>query len=150
MKRNLAESNFQEWFIKRLRSMFPGSIVTKNDPNFMQGIPDVLLLWRTHWAAFECKSSARAPKQPNQEYYVTMMDAMSFSAFVYPENAEEVLHAVQLAFQACGPTRVSKRQQVSLDKLRRSQAGGSLDKQPGRQTRNRTPRARASGHSARS
>lgn len=51
------------------------------------------------WASLECKKSANAAKQPNQEYYVDLMDNMSFSRFVYPENKEEVLSELQSAFR---------------------------------------------------
>lgn len=48
----------------------------------------------------EVKVSAKAPQQPNQEYYVKVFDDMSFAAFIFPENEEEVLDALQRSFRA--------------------------------------------------
>ena len=50
-------------------------------------------------ATLEVKRSANAEKRPNQEYYVELMDGMSFSRFICPENKEEVLDALQSAFR---------------------------------------------------
>ena len=41
--------------IKKIKEMLPGCIVMKNDPNYIQGIPDLLILYRDRWAALECK-----------------------------------------------------------------------------------------------
>ena len=79
--------------------MFPGCLVVKNDPGYIQGIPDLLILYNNKWAALECKKSAGAKKQPNQKYYVGLMDKMSFSRFIYPENKEEVLNDLQQTFR---------------------------------------------------
>lgn len=79
--------------------MFPGCIVLKNDPNYLQGIPDLIILWGPRWATLEVKKSANASHQPNQDYYVATMDDMSFSRFIYPENKEEVLHELQQSFR---------------------------------------------------
>lgn len=95
----MLESNFQAKLIKDLKVLFPGCIVTKNDAGYIQGIPDLLILYRDKWAALECKKSSRAKKQPNQEYYVGLMDEMSFSRFICPENKEEVLYELQQAFK---------------------------------------------------
>lgn len=146
---NRAESRFQAHFIKLLRRQFPGSIILKNDPNYLQGVPDVLLLWREHWAAFECKSSENASTRPNQREYVLLMDAMSFSSFVFPKNVDKVLHEVQLAFQARRTARISERQQVSLDQLRRRKTNRSLDQRSSRQTRNGTSRSSTSSNTSR-
>ena len=71
--------------------MFEGCFNVKLDPNYIQGIPDLLILFRDKWATLECKKSAKAKRRPNQEYYVGLMNAMSFSRFIFPENKEEVL-----------------------------------------------------------
>ena len=70
----------------------------KNDPNYIQGIPDLLVLYGNKWASLECKGSEDAPRQANQTYYVDKMDKMSFSRFIFPENKEEVLNELQQAF----------------------------------------------------
>ena len=71
----------------------------KNDPTYIQGIPDLLVLYRDKWASLECKKSVNAKKQPNQEYYVGCMNEMSFSRFICPENKEEVLNELQQSFK---------------------------------------------------
>lgn len=89
------ERDFQAKLIKELKVMFKGCIIVKNDPNYIQGIPDLLILYNDRWAALEVKKSATAHHQPNQEYYVDLMDQMSFAAFIYPENKEEILYELQ-------------------------------------------------------
>lgn len=95
----MLESQFQSKLIKELKKLFPGCIVMKSDSGYLQGIPDLLILFNDKWAALECKQHAGA-KQPNQEYYVGKMDEMSFSRFICPENKEEVLHDLQQSFQS--------------------------------------------------
>lgn len=92
------ESKFQANLILELKDMFPGCIVMKNDPNYIQGIPDLIVLWGDRWAALEVKRSDKASRQPNQKYYVEMMDHMSFARFIYPQNKEEVLNEIQRSF----------------------------------------------------
>ena len=101
------ESGFQDRLRSELLEMFPGCMVFKMDSP--QGIPDLLILHEDQWASLECKRSARAKKQPNQEYYVGRMNEMSFSRFICPENKEEVLNDLQSTFSARGKTRSSKR-----------------------------------------
>lgn len=93
------ERDFQAGLIKELKNRFPGCVVVKNDPNYIQGIPDLLVLYEDKWAALECKKSANAKKRPNQDYYVDKMNQMSYSAFICPENKEEVLNDIQQAFK---------------------------------------------------
>lgn len=105
----MLESKFQSDLIKDLKERFPGCIVLKNDPNYIQGIPDLLVLYKQKWASLECKKSADEKPRPNQPYYVERMNEMSFSSFIYPENKEEVLNELQSAFKSGGKARVSKR-----------------------------------------
>jgi hypothetical protein len=91
------ESGFQDKLSKELENRFPGCMVLKQDA--FQGIPDLLVLYKNKWASLECKKNAKAKKQPNQEYYVGVMNDMSFSRFIYPENKEEVLRELSEAFE---------------------------------------------------
>lgn len=96
----MLESKFQANLIKKLKEMFEGCIVMKNDSSYIQGIPDLLILYGNKWASLECKKTANASKRPNQEYYVGLMNKMSFSRFISPENEEEVLRDLSKAFKA--------------------------------------------------
>ena len=103
----MLESKFQANLIKKIKNRFEGAIVLKNDSSYIQGIPDLLILWHERWAALECKKSETASRQPNQEYYVSLMNDMSFAAFIYPENEEDILDAIQRSFEAERPTCIS-------------------------------------------
>lgn len=94
-----SEGDFKAETIDRIEKIFPGCIVTKLDASLKGGIPDVLILYGDKWATLEFKKSAKANKRPNQEYYVNLMDDMSFSRFIFPENVEEVLYDLQQAFR---------------------------------------------------
>lgn len=94
----MRENKFQSDLIEELEELFPGCVVIKNDATYIQGFPDILILWGRQWAALECKRSGSAPVQPNQPYWVVTLDSMSFAAFIYPENKEEVLYELQRAF----------------------------------------------------
>lgn len=96
----MKESAFQAGLKRELKAMFPGCIVTKMDSGDIQGIPDLLILYKNKWATLENKRSANASKRPNQEYYVNKMNEMSFSRFIYPENKEEVLDELRKAFKS--------------------------------------------------
>lgn len=94
------ERDFQAGLIKDLKMMFPGCIVMKNDSSYIQGIPDLLILYKDKWASLEVKQSSRAKKRPNQEYYVEQMNEMSFSRFICPENKEEILDELFETFKS--------------------------------------------------
>jgi len=96
----MLERDFQAQLIKELRALFPGCIIMKNDANYIQGIPDLIVLYKDKWASLECKKNRKASRQPNQEYYVKLMNDMSYSSFIYPENKKEVLDELQQAFGA--------------------------------------------------
>ena len=92
------ENNFQSKLIKELKERFPGCVVLKTNPSYIQGIPDLLFLYKNKWAALECKKSENASARPNQEYYIQKLDEMSYARFIYPENKEEVLDEIQQTF----------------------------------------------------
>lgn len=94
----MTESAYQAKLIRKLKRIFPGCVVLKNDPQYQNGILDLTLLWKKCWAMLEVKASRKASSRPNQAYYVEEFDKMSFAAFIYPENEEEVLSALQEAF----------------------------------------------------
>lgn len=96
---NKLEKEFQRKLKKKLETLFPGCIVLKNNANEIQGIPDLLILYKKHWAALECKRSAKAHRQPNQLYFCEKLNNMSFCRFIYPENEKEVLDEIQQAFR---------------------------------------------------
>lgn len=92
------ENAFQAALIKELKDLFPGCVVLKNDPNYIQGFPDLTILYKDKWAVLECKKSLSASKRPNQRYYVEMLGEMSYANFICPENREDVLDELQQAF----------------------------------------------------
>lgn len=93
------ERDFQAQLIRELQETFPGCVVLKNDPNYIQGFPDLTVLCGTRWAVLEVKRGAHEPHRPNQDYYIQSLSRMGYAAFIYPENKEEVLHELQQTFQ---------------------------------------------------
>ena len=91
------ESDFQSYLIDELKERFPGCIVIKTDAGFIQGIPDLIILFNDKWAMLECKKSKDAKHRPNQDYYVDLLNKLSFSAFIYPENKESILDGMEKA-----------------------------------------------------
>lgn len=98
------EKDFQSCIIKELKSLLPGVIIIKTDPNYIQGFPDLLILYDDKWAALECKRNVNSYIGPNQIYYIDIMNKLSFARFINPENKEEVLDDLQKSF---GVTRSS-------------------------------------------
>lgn len=98
MRSSRLESGFQDRLVKKLKTILPGCMIFKMEQ--FQGIPDLLILYKDNWLSLECKKSINAHHQPNQDYYVDLMNSMSFSRFICPENEQEVLDEI---FQAFGP-----------------------------------------------
>jgi len=94
------ESSFQSELIAELKSRFPGCKILKNDPKYIQGFPDLTILYGDRWAVLETKRSATATHRPNQDHYVSELNAMSYSSFVFPENKERVINELEQAFES--------------------------------------------------
>lgn len=106
----MRERDYQAKLIKKLKSLYPGCMILKNDSGYMQGIPDLTILYKDKWAALEVK--AKTPKsanafEPNQEWFLEKMGEMSFAACVYPENEEDVLNGIQQTFTSGRSSRLS-------------------------------------------
>lgn len=113
MGTNLRENKFQSDLIRELKDMFPECMIMKLDASYIQGIPDLLILYKNKWAVLECKKSyadfrKSLKRNPNQPYYVGLMDSMSFAAFIYPENKEDVLYDLARLFKTKRNSRILK------------------------------------------
>lgn len=104
----MLENKFKTKLIKDLKQLFPGCLVVHLDPNEIQGIPDILILYKDKWAALEGKKHFNSPHRPNQDYYVDLMNEMSYASFIFPENKEEVLYELQQALRPRRSSRISK------------------------------------------
>lgn len=96
----MRESQFQADLIKEIKELLPGCIVMKNDANYLRGIPDLIILSGSKWAALECKQSKSAKHQPLQDYYISTMNNMSYASVIFPENKKEVLHELLQALRS--------------------------------------------------
>lgn len=96
----MLESSYQAYLVKTLEGLFPSCVIMKNDPNYRQGFPDLLILFNDRWACLEVKNDEEASVRPNQEYWVDRLRLMSFAAFIYPQNEREVLDALREYFGA--------------------------------------------------
>ncbi len=103
----IRENQFQAKLIRELKTVFPGCVVLKNDASYLQGFPDLLILYNDKWAALECKREQDAHKQPNQAYYVDKLKGMSYASFICPENRNEVLNELQQTFRTDRSTCIS-------------------------------------------
>lgn len=93
------EREYQSQLIKRIKLMFPGCFVLKNDSGYLPGVPDWIILANGRFAFLEIKRAE--PKesdwQPNQQYYIRTLNQIGYAACIYPENEEEILREVQNA-----------------------------------------------------
>lgn len=100
MKKWKKESDYQAYLKKEIERRLPGSYILKNDPTFVQGIPDLIVLHGERWATLEVKRSKDEPHRPNQDWYVDDMSTKSFSAFIFPENEKEVLDGLEQSLKS--------------------------------------------------
>lgn len=103
------ESEFKGSIINEIRTLFPGCEILHNDANYIQGIPDMLILHGPRYAVLEWKRESNSAKQTNQEWYIDKFNKMSYASFISPENKEAVLNELQSALGSPGPSRTPKR-----------------------------------------
>lgn len=94
----MKESEFQKKLKDEIQKRFPGCVILKNDPNSIQGFPDLTILFGKLWAVLEVKVSKDASHRPNQNYWVAKMREDGFCRFIYPENKDEVLYEMERYF----------------------------------------------------
>jgi hypothetical protein len=94
----MLERDYQAELKSKLRDLFPGCYILKNDPEYFHGIPDLLVLYRDRWAMLEVKRSATSRRRPNQQLHVDVLNEMSYAAVIYPENEEDILRELQETF----------------------------------------------------
>ncbi len=100
------ESAYQRKLIMKIRELLPGCMILKNDPSYMQGVPDIIILFHDRWGMLEIKRASDAHVQANQEYYIELLNDMSFASFINPLNEEAVLYDLQCAFGVIGSSRI--------------------------------------------
>ena len=87
------ESAFQnDTVMKAIKQRIPDALILKNDPTYLQGVPDLTVIHGSRCAMLEVKRDAKASRRPNQEYYISYIrDRGGFAEFIHPENLDEVL-----------------------------------------------------------
>lgn len=103
----MRESQYQARLIQKLLDLFPGCFILKNDASYTPGVPDLIILYKDNWAMLEVKSKENAFTRPNQQYYINLLNDMSFASFISADNEEEVLYDLQCAWGFIRPPRVS-------------------------------------------
>ena len=95
----MLERDFQKNLIQELKERFPGCVVMKNDSSYIQGLPDLTVLYRDRWVVLELKRASGSSRRPNQSFYVEKLNEMSYAAYIHPGNKEQVLDEVQRSFK---------------------------------------------------
>ena len=98
----MLEREYQSKLIKRLKAVFRGCKVFKTDPTQRQGNPDLIILYRSKWAALEVKRDPTAPLRPNQKYRIDELNDMGgFASFINPATEDDVLKELRFYFRRC-------------------------------------------------
>ena len=102
------EREIQPRIINKIKRRLPGVRIFKGDTRFQQGSPDLIVLYKDRWAVLEVKKDRTATRQPNQDYYVDLLNQMSYAALIHPDNEEDILDGLQRALQAERCPRISQ------------------------------------------
>jgi len=93
-----SEAVYQDRLIKKLRQVFPGVFILKPDSEEFQGIPDLLILFGTHYAFLEVKLSPKSRVQANQMHYIELFNEMSYASFICPDTEDQVIKEMEYSF----------------------------------------------------
>lgn len=102
----MRESQYQARLIRELEFRFPGCVILKNDAEYINGIPDLLILFNDRWAMLEVKADETSKIQPLQPYWIERLGSMSFAAFIHPSIEQEVLSGLEQALTSGRHTRL--------------------------------------------
>lgn len=92
----MRENEYQAYIIRLIKVLLPDAIVLKNDPNYIQGMLDLSVIRAGRIVLLEVKASEKSKERPNQRYYHDLFNNSGTPAyFIYPENEQEVLIALQ-------------------------------------------------------
>lgn len=95
------ESEFQAKLIKEFEELLPGCMVLVKPGYYIQGFPDLMILYKNQWAALECKRKTPTRPddyEPNQEWWISYLDEMGFASMICPENRKEIIDEVLRSF----------------------------------------------------
>lgn len=93
------ETDFQtNVLIPEIKRRFPDSIVLKNDPTYLQGIPDLTIFNGPFWVALEVKKSITSSFRPNQKYYIELLNESGYCSVVCPSNLDFVMDSMESYF----------------------------------------------------
>lgn len=96
---SVRENAYQAGLKKRIKGLYPDCLIHKNDPNDIQGVPDLLVTHKGKCAYLEVKRSSTATHRPNQDYYIGKINETGgFARFIFPENEEEVIKEMEEYF----------------------------------------------------
>ena len=96
----MLEPEYQRILVEKFENTFDNCIVLKNDPNYIQGIPDLTVLYKNKYAMLEVKKSAHEKIQPNQQTYIDIVNEQGgYGSFIYPENEKEVFNELKKFFE---------------------------------------------------
>lgn len=96
----MKERDYQRKLITRLEDRFKGCMILKNDPTYLQGVPDLSVFYGNKYAMLEVKISENANIQPNQKYYLdTINESGGFGRLIFPENEEVVINELEEYFK---------------------------------------------------
>ena len=94
----MKEKDYQAKLIQKIKLRYRNCVVMKNDASYIQGIPDLSILYKSLWAMLEVKKTNDSNTQPNQDYYVNKLHGMSFAAYIHPGNEKEVFSLLDKHF----------------------------------------------------